>query len=180
VESAVLHAAYGVMQQPADHHLAEFNFGTLKYDWDDSRLQGFLDGLDLVNGLAAQAAGFVWRLSDTEMEAEQTNPDGALGGNPRVASTLSVWESVAALENFVWKTVHRQFYQRKTEWYDAAGNGNFVMWWLPAGQRPTVAEGMARWSHSQTHGHSDHAFGWAYLKAAQAWKTHGCAGTAAR
>ena len=168
-----------MMQQPANHNLAEFNFGTLKYDWDDPRVQSFVDGLDLVNGLAAKAAGFVWRLSDENMDAEQNAPDGALGGNPRTASTLSVWESVSALEDFVWKTVHKQFYLRKAEWYDAAGNGNFVMWWIPNGCQPTVADGMARWTHRQENGDSDHAFGWSYLIEAQAWKTHGCTKVAA-
>jgi hypothetical protein len=168
-----------MMQQPANHHLAEFNFGTLKYDWDDPRVQPFVDGLDLVNGLAAQSPGFVWRLSDDDMDAEQNDPNGALGGNPRTASTLSVWESVTALESFVWKTVHRQFYVRKAEWYDAPGNGNFVMWWVPVGHRPTVTEAMARWTHWANHGNNDHAFGWSYLKQAQAWKTHGCTKMAA-
>ena len=113
------------------------------------------------------------------MNAEQNNREGALGGNPRTASTLSVWECLADLESFVWKTVHRQFYSRKAEWYDAIGNGNFVMWWVPIGHRPNVREGMARWEHSQKNGNSDHAFGWSYLKEAQAWKTHGCAQVAA-
>lgn len=113
------------------------------------------------------------------MDKEQNDPGVALGGNPRTASTLSVWENVAALENFVWKTVHRQFYLRKAEWYDAAGNGNFVMWWVPIGQRPTVTEAMARWTHRDRHGDSDQAFGWAYLQASQAWKTHGCTRAAA-
>lgn len=168
-----------MMQQLADHHLAEFNFGTLKFDWDDPRVKAFVDGLDLVNGLAAQSSGFVWRLPDDDMDTEQNDPDGALGGNPRTASTLSVWESLASLENFVWKTVHRQFYLRKAEWYDAQGNGNFVMWWVPHGHRPTVREGMARWTHMTKHGNSDHAFGWSHLKDAQVWKSHGCAKMAA-
>lgn len=168
-----------MMQQPENHQLAEFNFGTLKYDWDDTRVKAFVDGLDLVNGLAAQSTGFVWRLSDDEMDIEQNNPCGVLGGNPRTASTLSVWDSVASLENFVWKTVHRQFYTRKAEWYDAKGNGNFVMWWVQAGHRPNVTEGMARWTHREENGDSDHAFGWSYLKEAQAWKTHGCTKVAA-
>lgn len=39
--------------------LAEFNFGTLKYAWDDPRLRDFQDNLDRVNGLAERASGFV-------------------------------------------------------------------------------------------------------------------------
>lgn len=156
-------------------HLAEFNFGTLKYDWDDPRLSGFVEGLDLVNGLAAASPGFVWRMPDDAMDTAQNDPAGVFGGSPRVASTLSVWETAEALENFVWKTVHRQFYGRKAEWYEADGNGNLVLWWVPAGHRPSVAEGMARWETWRAEGNSDHAFGWSYLKQAQAWKTHACA-----
>jgi hypothetical protein len=155
-------------------HLAEFNFGTLKYDWDDQRVADFVNGLDLVNGLAQRSPGFVWMLGEDEMHAAQTDPEGAFDGNPRMASTLSVWESVAALEQFVWNTLHRKFYSRKAEWYDAFGNGNLVLWWVPTGARPTVAEGMSRWRHREMHGDTEHAFGWSYLKEAQLWKTKSC------
>ena len=57
--------------QPANHHLAEFNLGVLKYDWDDPRVQGFVDGLDLVNGVAKRSPGFVWMLDEDAMEAAQ-------------------------------------------------------------------------------------------------------------
>ncbi|MFN3822964.1 MAG: DUF3291 domain-containing protein [Pseudorhodobacter sp.] len=160
-------------------HLAEFNFGTLRHDWDDPRIKGFVDGLDLVNGLAARSPGFVWRLSDEDMDQAQTDGGGVFGDNPRIASTLSVWENVESLEHFVWNTVHRQFYARKAEWYDAIGNGNLVLWWVPAGHRPDLAEGMARWQHREANGDSDHAFGWSYLKEARLWQSHGCTQTAA-
>jgi hypothetical protein len=159
--------------------LAEFNFGTLKHDWDDPRVKGFVDGLELVNGLAAKSPGFVWRLSDDDMDLAQNDAQGALGGDPRTASTLSIWKDVESLENFVWNTVHRQFYARKAEWYDEIGNGNFVMWWVPQGHRPNVAEGMARWQYQQANGDSDFAFGWSHVKEAQLWKTRNCTEMAA-
>ncbi len=81
------------------------------------------------------------------MEAAQNDLDGPMGGNPRSASTLSVWESVETLEYFVWNTVHRQFYARKAEWYDAVESLHFVMWWVPAGHRPTIDEAMAKFRH---------------------------------
>lgn len=160
-------------------HLAEFNFGVLKHDWEDPRIADFVTALDRVNALAEGMPGFVWRLSDEDMEEAQLAPEGALGGNPRLASTLSVWESVEALEHFVWNTVHRAFYARKAEWYDAVGNGNLVLWWVPEGHRPTAAEGMARWQHMRDHGDTDHAFGWSHLKEAQLWKSRGCNAMAA-
>ena len=160
-------------------HLAEFNFGILKHDWDHPAVQDFLNGLDQVYAIARKMSGFVWRVSDEDMEAAHSDPSGPFGGNARAASTLSVWADVKSLEQFVWNTVHRQFYARKAEWYDAVGNGNLVLWWVPEGHRPTVSEGMARWQHMQEHGDSEAAFGWSYLKEAELWKTHGCTQVAA-
>ena len=101
-------------------HLAEFNIGILKYDWDDPRVADFMNNLDRVYGIAERSPGYVWHLSGDEMEAAQLDAEGVLGGNPRTASTLSVWESPEALEHFTWNTLHKQFYDRKTEWYDDA------------------------------------------------------------
>ncbi|MBP7948642.1 MAG: hypothetical protein KA004_03230, partial [Verrucomicrobiales bacterium] len=41
----------------------------------------------------------------------------------------------------------------------------------PAGHQPTFTEGMERWKHRETHGDSDHAFGWKYLSEAQLWRS---------
>ncbi|MFC3615739.1 DUF3291 domain-containing protein [Lutimaribacter marinistellae] len=159
--------------QPRGHHIAEFNIGVLRYDWDDPRVKDFADNIDRVNAIAARSPGFVWRLSDADMEAAQTAADGPLGGNPRTASTLSVWEDIESLERFVWQTVHKQFYDRKDEWYAPQGL-RMVLWWVPEGHRPTVEEAKARFDHLAAHGDSDHAFGWAHASGARLWKSEQC------
>ncbi|WP_299844248.1 DUF3291 domain-containing protein [uncultured Paracoccus sp.] len=160
--------------QPVGHHLAEFNLGVLKHDWADPRVKDFVDGLDRVNGIAQRSPGFVWMLSEDEMDAAQRDPDGALGGNPRTASTLSVWQDGASLERFVWNTVHKQFYDRKAEWYDAVDTPRLVMWWVPVGHRPTIAEAMQRLSQLAAQGDTPEAFGWSGLRNADLWKTRQC------
>lgn len=162
-----------------DHHLAEFNLGILRHDWDDPRVKDFVDGLGLVNGVARRSPGFVWMLGEAEMDAAQNDPDGPLGGNPRTASTLSVWEDVASLERFVWTTVHRRSYERRAEWYDMVESLRLVVWWVPAGRRPDIAEAMARFRHLAAQGDSDHAFGWRHLGEARLWRSHGCGHEAA-
>ena len=157
------------MIQPAGHHLAEFNVGTLRHDWDDPRTADFVAGLDRVNALAEASNGFVWRMKDDDSAATQAAVE-----DDRLAWTLSVWDSVAALEHFVWNTVHRQYYARKAEWYDPAGNGNLVLWSVPEGHRPGFAEGMARWTHLRDHGESETAFNWAFAREAVLWKTKSC------
>ena len=154
------------MITPAAHHLAELNFGELRHDWDDPRVAEFVAGLDMVNALAARSPGFVWRLTDEDMNTEQVAEGGAFGGNPRMASTLSVWTDASSLQHFVWNTVHRQFYDKRALWYDAFGNSNLVMWWVPVGHKPSVAEGLTRFVRMQGQGPDATAFGWDWLKVA--------------
>ncbi len=161
------------------HHLAEFNFGTLRYGWEDPRTADFANALDQVIAIAERSEGFIWKLPEEDMHAAQIDPNGVFGGNPNTASMLSVWRDVESLEQYVWNTVHRQFYQRKDEWYDARGNGNLILWWVPQGHRPTVEEGMERFRHRETHGDSDYAFGWAHLTAAHLWRSKNCDGAVA-
>ncbi len=147
-------------------HLAEFNIGLLKYDWDDPRVADFADNLDRVYNLARRAPGYVWHLDGAEMEAAQLDPDGPLLGNARVASTLSVWQSPEALRAFAFQTVHRQFYDRREEWYDEAQQlwqHRLVMWWVPEGHCPDLTEAVARLHLLEQNGHTDAAFGWHYL-----------------
>lgn len=173
------------MPQPGPMHLAEFNFGTLRHGWEDPRSAAFVAGLDLVNGIAKASPGFVWMETDDDpgssgaTEADLLPQDRARMAEDGFAATLSVWASVPDLEHFVWNTVHRQFYGRKAEWYDAIGNGNLVLWWVPEGARPRSEEGMARWRHLETHGDTDQAFGWKYLKDARLWRAKACDAMAA-
>jgi hypothetical protein len=51
---------------------------------------------------------------------------------------------------------------------------NVVMWWVPAGHKPTLEEALARLEYLKTHGDSDQAFGWSYLKDAKLWRSRGC------
>ncbi len=148
--------------------LAEFNIGVLKYDWDDPRVADFADNLDRVFALAKRSDGYIWHLKEAEMEAAQLDRDGPLGGNPRTASTLSVWRDLASLEHYVFQTVHKRFYDRRAEWYDPAEQGlRLVMWWVPDGHIPSIAEAAAKLALRSAAGDTDAAFGWDYAR--QRW-----------
>ena len=95
--------------------------------------------------------------------------------DPQMAVNLSVWESVEALERYVYQTVHKRFYGRREEWFDKLDGPHFVMWWVPAGHRPTLDEAKERLEYLAAHGPTDHAFGWESVPAAQLWKTARCA-----
>lgn len=164
--------------QPAGHHLAELNIGRLLAPTDDPRVADFMNALDRVNGMGKRMPGFVWMMKGSGGPGTG-NTAAKLDGDPQFVSNLTVWENVETLENFVWNTVHRAFYERRQEWFEVLGKMHFVMWWVPVGHMPTLDEALAKLAQKQENGDSDQAFGWSYLKEAQAWKTHGCTQVAA-
>jgi hypothetical protein len=166
-----------MIMNESTHHLAQLNIGRLRYEVDDPRMAGFVDNLALVNGIAERTPGFVWRYSDASGSAVETRPYET---DPRMAINLSVWENVEALELFVWQTVHKRFYGRRGEWFERMSDVYFVMWWVPAGHRPSVQEAIERLEYLRQNRPGDHAFGWESLPGAQLWKAARCDhGTAA-
>jgi hypothetical protein len=152
-------------------HLAELNIGRLLHPLDDPRMADFADNLDRVNGIADRSEGFVWRLKSESGNATSIQAFD----DPRIIINISLWESVDALERYVWQTVHKRFYGRRHEWFDKMDGPYFVMWWVPQGHRPTVQEALERLQSLKDNGPSDFAFGWESLPAAQMWKSARCA-----
>ncbi len=152
-------------------HLAQLNIGRFRYPTDDPRMADFMNNLDLVNAIAERSPGFVWRLKDESGNATNFRPFP----DPQMAVNLTVWESVEALERYVYQTVHKRFYGRREEWFDTMAGPHFVMWWIPAGHEPTLQEAKERLEYLAGHGPSDYAFGWDSVSAAQLWKTARCA-----
>lgn len=164
--------------QPGSMHLAELNVGRLVAPTDDPRVAAFMAALDMVNGLGKRMPGFVWMMEGSG-EPATGNTEAKIGGDPQYVSNLTVWDSVEALEAFVWKTVHARFYARRAEWFQVLGAMHFVMWWVAGGHRPTLDEGLERLEHLRAHGSSDHAFDWAHLPQATLWRDARCAPVAA-
>ncbi|MSU88923.1 DUF3291 domain-containing protein [Rhodobacteraceae bacterium 2CG4] len=162
-----------------EHHLAQLNVGRLVAAPGDPRVAEFMDNLDRVNGLGKRMPGFVWMMEGSGAPGTG-NTDNNIGDDPRFVANLTVWETPRALEEFVWNTVHRQFYERRAAWFEVLGEMHFAMWWVPKGHRPTLDEALARLAHLRVHGDSDHAFGWAHLRdRATRWRQGRCAPVAA-
>lgn len=162
----------------ATMHLAELNIGRLLAPTDDPCVAEFMANLDLVNGLGKRMPGFVWMMEGSG-EPGTGNTENNIGEDPQFVANLTVWEDGPSLERFVWGTVHKQFYERRRDWFEVLGDMHFVMWWVPAGHRPTLEEGLERLDHLKAHGDSDHAFGWAHLKDVTLWRDARCAPVAA-
>jgi len=147
-------------------HLAEFNVARIRHPLDDPRMAEFVDNVDRVNRLAEKIEGFVWRLQDESGHAMNMR----VYDDPAILPNLTLWETPKALERFVWQTLHGRFYRRREDWFERIDTP-LVMWWVPAGHRPAMAEGVARLDHLRAHGPTDYAFGWEQLPGARLWKS---------
>jgi hypothetical protein len=152
-------------------HVAQMNVGTALYDLDDPRIADFVNNLDRVNALSEASPGFVWRLQTEGGNAT----DIKVADDPRFIVNLSVWETAEALEKFVWNTVHKRIYAKRAKWFAPPREAHLVLWWVPAGHRPTVEEALARLDDLRAHGPSERAFGWESLPNVELWKQQRCA-----
>ncbi|MBO9450254.1 DUF3291 domain-containing protein [Tropicibacter sp. R16_0] len=164
--------------QPDGYHLAELNVGRLLAPTDDPRVAEFMANLDRVNGLGKRMPGFVWMMEGSG-EPGTGNTENSIGDDPQFVANLTVWKDAPSLEKFVWGTIHKQFYERRQEWFEVLGAMHFVMWWVPEGHEPTLDEAMERLEHLRSHGATEHAFDWSALKDAKMWQSHGCSHVAA-
>ncbi|GIH05962.1 hypothetical protein Rhe02_40290 [Rhizocola hellebori] len=136
-------------------NLAQLNIARLRFPLDGPELKDFVDALPEINGLGDASPGFVWRLQDDSGDATGVaNPFGE-----GVIINLTVWESVEALREFIYRSPHLDYMRRRREWFDHNGiEAHLVLWWVPEGHTPTVDEAAERLAHLEKHGSTEHAF----------------------
>ena len=142
-----------VTVSPGDYHIAQLNIATLLAPIDDPATADFTDNLDRINALGESSPGFVWRLQTDDGNATALRPYP----DPMVIVNMTVWTSVAALKDFAYRTEHAEFVARRREWF-VAGEHGVVLWWIRAGDLPTVDEAKRRLEFLQRHGPSPYAF----------------------
>lgn len=139
--------------------LAQVNIAKAKAAMDTEVMKEFSDNLDPINSIAESSAGFIWRLKDESGNATDIQPYD----NPDIIINMSVWESVDALKNFMFKTHHLDFLKRKKEWFESISEANYALWWVTVRHQPTIEEAKARLLHLQQHGETVQAFSFKQL-----------------
>lgn len=137
------------------HELAQVNIALAREPLDAPLLADFIEALDPVNARADCAPGFVWRLQTEDGDATSVR---GFGDDPRLIINLTVWESLEAMRDFVYRDPrHVAVMRRRREWFERL-DLYAVLWWVPAGHRPTVAEAEQRLEHLRSHGPTPIAF----------------------
>lgn len=136
-------------------HLAELNIAHLRAPIDSQELAEFVALLEPVNTIADEAPGFVWRLKESESDPTATVIHDY---GDHLLINFSVWESLETLWDYVYRSTHLGVLRRRREWFLRMAEPYMVMWWIPEGHIPSLAEGMARLERLKAEGPSPEAF----------------------
>ena len=137
----------------SEYALAQLNIARLRAPVDSPELADFVANLDRINALAESAPGYVWRLQDETGNATGFRPFG-----DDCIVNLSVWEDVASLGDYAFRSGHVEIMRRRREWFVPMDEAYAVLWWLPRDHRPGVLEAHERLGHLRAHGPSAYAF----------------------
>jgi heme-degrading monooxygenase HmoA len=136
------------------HHLAQVNIGRILAPLDSDVMAGFVQRLDEINALADGSPGFVWRLQTEAGNATELRPYD----DDTILLNMSVWESVAHLNAYVYRSAHAEVLKQRRQWFANFGRPIAALWWIPAGHIPTVPEAVERLAALQERGPSPYAF----------------------
>jgi hypothetical protein len=136
-------------------HLAQVNIGRIRAPLEDPIMEGFRNGLPVINALADATPGFVWRLQTDRGNAMDIRP---FEDDDRMAINMSVWESLEALRAFVYRSDHVMSLRERRQWFEPIEGPILALWWIPAGHIPTIAEALERLQVLKTRGPSPDAF----------------------
>ncbi|GGT06637.1 DUF3291 domain-containing protein [Nonomuraea spiralis] len=136
-------------------HLAQLNVAHLRAPIDAPELAEFVALLEPVNAVADESPGFVWRLKESESDPTATVLHDY---GDHLLINFSLWESLETLWDYAYRSVHLGVLRRRREWFLRAAEPYMVMWWVPEGHIPSLAEGMARLERLRADGPGPEAF----------------------
>jgi Domain of unknown function (DUF3291) len=138
----------------SSYELAQLNIGIVKGPMDSPVMAEFVANLDRINALADGSPGFVWRLQTEEGNATAIRPFP----DENLLVNMSVWRDLESLGAFVYRSAHAEVLRRRREWFERMSAAYLVLWWVPAGHRPTIEEAVARLERLRTQGPTAEAF----------------------
>jgi hypothetical protein len=136
------------------YELAQLNIGIIRGPIDSPVMAEFVANLARINALAEASPGFVWRLQTEEGDATAIRPFD----DPNQLVNMSVWRDADSLRRFVYRSAHADILKRRREWFEHISEAIMVLWWVPCGHRPSVAEAIARLTLLRARGASPEAF----------------------
>ena len=137
------------------YHLAQVNIGRVRAPIEDRLMSGFVSRLDEINALADRSPGFIWRLQTPVGNATYFRP---YPEDDHILINMSVWDSIASLRHYVYKTAHAELLRQREKWFQRFLGTYMALWWVPVGHRLGLDEATKRLAHLEKHGPTQFAF----------------------
>jgi hypothetical protein len=136
------------------YELAQLNIGIIKGPMSSPVMADFAANLKRINVLAEETPGFVWQLQTEEGDATAIRPFE----NENMLVNMSVWSDIESLRKFVYRSDHVDIMRRRGEFFENMKQAFLVLWWVPKGHRPSVAEAIAKLEELRRNGPTAEAF----------------------
>ena len=137
-----------------EFHLAQVNIARLVAVIDSPQLAKFVANLEPVNAVADASPGFVWRLQTEAGDATSLR----VFDDDWLIVNLSVWDSIEALHDYVYRTPHAEVLRRRLEWFERPDEAHLALWWIEAGSIPTLPDAEERLRQLRAEGPSPDVF----------------------
>jgi hypothetical protein len=145
----------GDMRAPSpEYQLAELNVMHLVAPLDEPVMADFVALLAPINALADQSPGFVWRLETEDGDSTAVR----VYDDDQVIVNFSVWRSQQELWDFAYASQHLDVMRRRRQWASHVPAMSYALWWIRAGELPTLEDAMARLERVRTLGPTPLAF----------------------
>jgi hypothetical protein len=134
--------------------LAQANVSKLRAPLHAPESRGFVTALEPIHRLAEASPGFVWRLESEHGHATVES----VWNDALVLVNVSVWEDYASLHDFVYRSAHAGYLKNARRWFAPVMGEKTVLWWVAAGERPTLESALARLRLLNRYGPTPRAF----------------------
>ena len=135
-------------------HLAQVNIARLAAPLDSPQLAEFVANLQPINEIADASPGFVWRLQTESGDATAVR----ILDDDWLIVNMSVWESLEALRDYVYRSPHADVLRRRHEWFERMVEAHAALWWIEAGTIPTISDAEERLMSVRAAGPTPYAF----------------------
>lgn len=123
-------------KKPEGWQLAQINIASFRAPKFNTANNDFHNAIDRVNAVAEGTPGFIWRWVDDSAE----RPGVDMFRDPDMLVNLSIWADLESLSAFVYRDKsHREIMRRREEWFDEL-EIHMALWWIKAGEYPSLQE----------------------------------------
>jgi Domain of unknown function (DUF3291) len=142
--------------------LAQYNVAKMRGGSDDPVMADFHAAVKMIHNIAHKSPGFVRLIDDAGYKPWDDDT---------ILPNLTVWEDIAALKDFTYRTAHAEVFSKRDKWFVPLGRAHMVLWWFADDGGPTYTQATRRLELLHANGPGPDAFSFGQPYDASGYKT---------